>query len=77
MSNDLAILSQLEKNIHQLSPHLRAEVENYIEFLLRKYQTTPLKKTVTELAPYHIKPVSLGLKIDNVDNIADILENYE
>lgn len=69
MLNSLEVIEHLEEKIHQLPPNLIMEVDNFVNELLRKYQQYK-SPTVFE----HVKPVSLGLKVSNVDNIAEILE---
>jgi len=75
MPNDLDTIVQLEEKIHQLPPYLVAEADDFISFLLQKHSIiSHSQKTPTY---YQMKSVSLGVKVENIDNIADILEKYE
>ncbi len=68
----MLLIENLEEKIHQLPPNLVVEVDNFVNELLQKYQ-----QHKSPVVSYHLKPVSLGLKVTNVDNIAEILEQDE
>ena len=74
---DLELITQLEAKVQRLPPDLIDEVNHFVNELLRKYNETPTNTLSTSTTFYQIKPVSLGLKVENVDNIAALLEEYE
>ena len=74
---DLDIIAQLEAKVHKLPSHLLCEADNFISELLQRYSIVHADIPLNQTVFYQVKPVSLGLKVENVDNIAAILEQYE
>ncbi len=74
---DLDIIAQLEAKVQQLPPDLIDKVNHFVNELLQKCNETSTNSLPTSSSFYQIKPVSLGLKVENVDNIATLLEEYE
>jgi hypothetical protein len=72
MLSNLEVIEHLEEKIHQLPLNLIIEVDRFANELLQKYQ-----QYKSPVVSYRLKPVSLGLKVSNVDNIAEILEQNE
>jgi hypothetical protein len=72
MPNDLDIIVQLEEKIHQLPPHLISEADDFISFLLQKYQITyASNSSVVESSQIHLESESFVGMWHNRDDMAD------
>jgi hypothetical protein len=65
MPNDLDTIVQLEEKIHQLPPHLVADVDDFISFLLKKHSI--VSRSQQTPVYYQVKSVSLGVKMEISD----------
>ena len=72
---DLDLIAQLEGKIQQLPPQIAIEINDYVDFLLQKYQTCSLQKQ-QEILQYPVLFPSIADKLKKNKSLLGCLHQY-